>query len=223
MVFSTYKLLDKDEVSAVLKQVENYEWTEGLARTKKLTGTVKQNLEILDSAGEAQKSILVFLGKTLMNNPDIMRDHIPHKAHAPKFNKYQNGGQYHRHVDAPTMGQARSDLSCTIFLSDPDSYEGGELCIEDERGEIHSHKGKAGECIVYTCGQPHWVNPVTKGERICAITWIQSRIRDPHKRYLLSKMRKTLAELEDSDNSQTREWFTDFGAIHSDLLRMWME
>ena len=120
MVFNCYNLLSDKEVSGVVKQIENYEWTEGLARTKKLTGTVKQNLEILDSAGEAQKSILIFLGEKMMNHPEVMRNHIPHITHAPKFNKYQNGGQYHRHVDAPMMGQARSDLSCTIFLNDPD-------------------------------------------------------------------------------------------------------
>ena len=111
------------------------------------------------------------------------------------------------------MGSTRTDLSCTVFLSDPNSYEGGELVVNGE-----AVKGRAGEAIVYDCGSIHEVAEVTEGERICAVTWIQSRIRDMSKRKLVSEYRRFVEQLKGQP-----EMYLEAGRFNSALLRMWSE
>ncbi len=144
------------------------------------------------------------------------------------FNKYTGGGTYNKHTDAPFMHETRTDLACTMFLTDPDSYEGGELCIEQPNGAIIKHKGKKGDCIIYDCGAPHWVTPVTKGERICGIAWIQSNVRDPRKREVLHDMYTMCNEMEPlvdykDEECKYRKWFVYLGKTHGNLMRFWVE
>jgi len=204
-----YQLFDESQAKTILSALDEMDWSVGRAATKKLTGTIKQNVEILPSDNDTANKLLFSIGKMLNENPEIQLNHAPIKIHPPKFNKYRDGGHYKTHTDAPWMGETRTDLSCTIWLSDPDSYEGGELCISG-----NMIKGRPGECLIYDCGMPHSVTPVTSGERICAITWVQSRIRDPHKRKLVSDLRKLLAKIEPDH----RDWFVDGAAIHSALF-----
>jgi len=208
-----YQLLTPDEASSILTVVRGMDWSQGKARTKELEGTVKQNLEILPE-GEITKKLSSSISKKLVSHKSIQLNHIPIKVHPPKFSLYREGGHYKAHTDAPWMGTTRTDLSCTIWLSAPDTYEGGELCMNGQK-----IKGKSGQCLVYECGDRHEVKPVTSGERVCAVMWIQSRIRDSHKRTLVSNFRKFLAKLE----PEHKDWFVEGGAIHSSLIRMWME
>jgi len=184
------------------------EWSPGRARTKQLEGTVKQNEEILSC------DLLTAVGTKILRNSGIQLNHVPLKVHPPKFSRYSEGARSHVHTDAPWMGETRTDLSCTVWLSDPDTYEGGELRLNGK-----SVKGKPGQCLVYDCGVPHEVTEVTKGERICAVTWIQSRIRDPIKRKIVSDFRKFLSKME----PEHPDWFVEGGQIHSSIIRMWME
>lgn len=200
-----YNILPEALALSIGENVRKSEWPVGKARTKELTGTVKNNGEILSH--DALQSI----GTKIGANTQVQLDHIPLKLHPPKFSRYAKGDYYQSHTDAPWMGQTRTDLSCTLWLSN--DYEGGFLRIEDK--EL---KGAPGQCIVYNCGTPHEVTPVTSGERICAVTWIQSRIRDAHKRKLVSDFRKFLANFEDN-----RTLFMQGGQIHSALLRLWCE
>jgi PKHD-type hydroxylase len=206
-----YQLLDRNEANKILAAVKPMEWNEGKARTKELTGTVKQNLEILAKDGKGAKELLKHIAQRIMTNPAVGLDCIPLKAHMPKFSKYVNGGQYHPHTDAPWMAETRTDISFTLWLSDPQTYEGGELVINGEK-----FKGAQGQAIFYNCGEIHHVNPVTEGERICAVTWIQSRIRDPIKRKTISDFRKWLSKMEDT------ELYTEGSRIYSSLLKRWM-
>ena len=201
-----YRVMSADQASAICDVLKSGEWQQGRARTKELTGTVKQNEEIL------KHETLDRIGKLVANNPAIQLDHIPLQVHSPKFSRYSIGAHYGRHTDAPWMGTTRTDLSCTLWLND--DYEGGVLNINGTR-----LKGKPGECVIYDCGAPHEVEEVTAGERVCVITWIQSRIRDAHKRQLVSKMRKFLGKFEKTDH----DLFVEGGQIHSALIRMWME
>lgn len=200
-----YRILTEEEARNVADKAREMSWTVGKARTPELTGTVKRNSEIL------QHKLLETIGKRLTSNPDVQIDCIPLKYHAPKFSRYAVGEYYRRHTDAPWMGETRTDLSCTMWLSG--DYEGGELLIGGE-----AIKGNPGECVIYNCGEPHEVTPVTSGERICAITWIQSRVRCPIKRGLVSQMRRFLRNFEGD-----QELFVEGGQIHSALLRMWSE
>lgn len=196
----------EEQARMLAAQLKDGAWVQGKARTRELTGTTKQNDEILNHVA------LQMLGKRIVSHPDIQIDHIPLKLHPPKFSRYTPGQHYKLHTDAPWMGQTRTDLSCTLWLSD--DYEGGDLVIGGD-----PVKGAPGECLVYECGVPHEVTPVTSGERICAIAWIQSRIRDPQKRRLISDFRKFLCRFEGND----QQAFLDGGQIYSALLRMWIE
>lgn len=210
-----HRILSAEAADTVVGKLQGMSWGAGKARTEELTGTVKQNLEILPGDSEQAGALSTAIGKKLINHPSFQLDAIPIMVHPPKFSKYSEGAHYKQHTDAPWMGRVRTDLSCTLWLSDPNTYDGGELCIEGHK----PIKGKAGQCLVYDCGIPHKVNPVTNGERVCALTWVQSRIRDSHKRKIVSNLRKLLAEME----PEHKDWFLAGGSVHSSLLRMWSE
>jgi PKHD-type hydroxylase len=212
-----HHLLSAEAAARVVAALQGIAWTEGRARTKELTGTVKRNEEILASDPLA-KDLLTAIGQRLKAHPGVQIEVLPKAVHMPKFNRHRDGGEYRKHTDAPWMGDVRTDLSCTVFLTDPETYDGGELCIDTPHG-LQRIKGQAGECYVYDCGSPHWVEPVTRGERICAVTWIQSRIRDKEKRRMLTSFRKLLGEVEPVN----AEWFMGFGQHYSALLRRWSE
>jgi len=207
-----YQLFSADQAESILASLSDDEWKQGKARKKSLEGTIKQNQEILKSKGTKSGAMLERIGKKIISSPEIQLNHIPQQIQPPKFSRYVEGDRYHRHTDAPWMGGTRTDLSCTLWLND--DYEGGELCVEGK--EV---KGKPGQCLVYECGLPHEVKPITSGERICAVTWIQSRIRDSKKRRLVTDFRTLLAKLE----PEHPDWLVEGGAIHSALIRMWME
>ena len=200
-----YRIFPEDQALALAERAKEMQWAQGKARTEALTGTVKKNSEVLNHVS------LQAIGKRLANHRDIQLDHIVYKLHKPKYSRYQDGDRYHLHTDAPWMGETRTDLSCTLFLSK--DYDGGELIVDGK-----AYRGKPGEAVVYECGLPHEVTPVTSGERICVVTWLQSRIRDRHKRKLVSDYRKFLAKFEDN-----QELFVEGGRVHSALLRMWSE
>lgn len=204
-MMNIYRIMPADQAVAIADKLAGSAWPAGRARTKELTGTVKQNGEILSHAA------LDAIGKRIVAHAGVQMDAIPLKMHPPKFSRYADGQHYKRHTDAPWMGQTRTDLSCTLWLND--AYDGGELVVGDR-----VVRGEPGQCVVYECGEPHEVLPVLAGERICAVTWIQSRIRDAHKRRLASDMRRFLARIE-----HDHALFVDGGRIHSALLRMWIE
>lgn len=182
-------------------------WNTGHARTKELTGTVKRNEEILSHP------LLEAAGTKLLRHRGLQLDTIPLRFFPLKASRYGEGGHYGLHTDSPWMGSVRTDLSVTLFLSPPDTYDGGELVVDGTKVKL-----PAGQCVVYRCGSPHEVLPVTRGERVCVVTWIQSRVRDAHKRDLVTRYRKFLAHFEDD-----QALFVEGGRIHSELLRMWME
>lgn len=141
----------------------------------------------------------------------------------PLITRYKPGMHYGAHADAaflPMPGQTiRSDLSCTIFLNDPDSYEGGALHIRLGDGELR-FKLKPGEAIVYPSDTFHEVEPVTKGERLVAITFIQSRVPDPFRRNLLFSLNE-VAALE--GNAMAPENYSRLQLVQQNLLRYWGE
>ena len=199
-----YRVLPKEQAKQIGQTLLDRDWSEGRARTKEETGTTKKNREILEHP------LLDSLGRRILANPELAIDCIPLKCHKPKFSRYSVGSAYHKHTDAPWMGNTRTDLSCTLWLSD--DYEGGELVIDGE-----PFKGEPGECLVYECGRVHEVTEVTQGERVCAVTWIQSRIRDPYKRRHVSEYRRFVEKLKGTDH------YLEAGRFNSALLRMWSE
>ena len=202
-----YQLFPEAQAIEIAKTLADKAWGQGKARTSQETGTTKQNGELLDHP------LLESIGKRIINHPEISLDVIPLQCHKPKFSRYKNGDRYHKHTDAPWMGSTRTDLSCTVFFSDPASYDGGELIVNGE-----AVKGRAGEAIVYDCGSIHEVAEVTEGQRICAVTWIQSRIRDAGKRKFISEYRRFVEKLKGQP-----DMYLEAGRFNSAMLRMWSE
>lgn len=182
--------------------------------------TIKNNLQLHDQAAYATSSKI--LGEALMTNAEFCDFAFPEKIAPPMMTRYEPGMNYGLHADAAMISlpreRIRSDLSCTVFLSDPDTYEGGALHIQMGHGDLR-FKGEAGSAIVYPSNTLHEVEPVTKGERHVAITFIESQIADPIKRNLLYELNE-VAALEGL--SMSPENFTRLQAVQSNLSRIWM-
>lgn len=221
-----YRIFAEEEALAIREQVMAMEWKQGQARTPELTGSIKQNLEVKPEEGPEAKALSAHVTQRVLSNMEVTSDCLPAKSTAMKFNKYGNTGAYHRHTDAPFMGPVRTDFACTLFLTDPSNYVGGDLHIEDGIGGQVVVRGNAGEAFVYECGRAHWVDPVTEGDRVCAVGWIQSHFPDPMQRELLRGLRHVTREMEsvmkyNDPNDLPRKWFVDIGQVHSGLFRYW--
>ena len=160
---------------------------------------------------------------SLVNHPVYRSAAMPLKVGAPYYARYSPGMSYGNHIDDPIMGQGdlyRSDISVTIFLSGPDDYDGGELIIETLFGE-QQVKLPAGDAVIYPSSSVHRVAEVTRGERVVAVSWIQSLVRDPDKRALLHELNQAREILlrEQPDAEETRR--VNYAYIN--LVRMWSE
>jgi PKHD-type hydroxylase len=181
--------------------------------------TVKQNLQLHDEAAyQASSSILM---QALFAHEDFRNFAFPVAMLPPMMTRYTSEMRYGAHADAAFLqlgGTAlRSDLSCTIFLNDPKAYDGGALRIQLGTRDCR-FKGEAGSAIVYPSDMLHEVEPVTKGERLVAITFIQSRIADNFRRELLYELNE-VAALEGL--RMASENYTRLQLVQANLLRHW--
>jgi PKHD-type hydroxylase len=204
-MLKAYRLLEESVARDVGNELKHDKlWQPGLASSQKATGTTKRNLEI-------KSHLLLKQIYTDIEKSSIIPDQFIEKVLPPKFNWYKETGEYKIHSDASMMGDIRTDLAMTLFLTD--DYEGGELCIDGQQ-----IKAKPGIAIVYDCWRPHWVNPVTKGDRIAAITWLQSYIPDEINREVLNLLHGVTVEVGKQGN---QEHFAKLGAVHEKLFKMW--
>ena len=139
----------------------------------------------------------------------------------PQFNRYEEGGAYHRHSDSAFIGrpEIRTDFSVTVFLSDPDEYDGGELTVEYPSGEVRRVKEQKGTMVCYPSGVLHYVTP--RGARVAAITWVQSCIRSPRQRDVLTNLVALYTKVKEKEGLS--DTYTELLSIHQNLLRMWSE
>ncbi len=150
---------------------------------------------------------------------------LPLRTLPPRFNRYEGGGHYGFHVDGAVMavaggGQLRSDVSCTLFLCEPEDYDGGELVISDTYGE-HEVKLPAGDLIVYPSSSLHQVQPVTRGTRLAAFFWVQSLVRDERRRRLLLDLDRSIQTLTHTGAEPSA--VLQLTGIYHNLLRDWSE
>ncbi len=148
---------------------------------------------------------------------------LPSTLSTPLFNRYQNNETYGFHVDGavrshPQNGWMRTDLSATLFLSDPESYDGGELVVNDTFGQ-HRVKLPAGDLVLYPSSSLHCVTPVTRGVRVASFMWIQSMIRDDKKRAMLFELDTNIQSLK-SRHGESEEILSLLNLYHN-LLREW--
>ena len=186
MTFVVPDLLSAEVVGEVRSQLEKAEWSDGKLTAGWHAKDVKRNQQL--SAKQAlTKPLVEQVKKTALAHPLFQAAARPRKIHTVRFNRYEAGMSYGRHTDDALMNGGRSDLSFTLFLSEPDSYEGGELVVEGMDSE-QSYKLAAGSMIVYPSSSLHRVDAVTNGVRWAAVGWLQSWVREAARRELLFEL-----------------------------------
>ena len=187
MLITIPDLLDSQTLTDVRDLLEGAEFVDGKLSAGRDAQRVKNNEELKNDAEQAGRLNQLVMG-ALYQHPTYQAAAMPLKLSSAFFARYTSGQSYGRHVDDAVMGaqggQYRTDVSTTVFLSSPEEYQGGELIIETEVGE-QSIKLPAGHAVFYPSGSLHRVNEVTEGERLVAVTWAQSMVKDPQQRALL--------------------------------------
>ncbi|WP_394496787.1 Fe2+-dependent dioxygenase [Shewanella sp. ENK2] len=192
------QILSKEDVKAYRQTLQSVPWDDGKNTAMGMAAAVKQNSQALASDAKVQQLTNQLLNK-IGETPKVVSAALPHQIFPPCFNRYAESEEYGFHVDAAVMRVPntqvvlRSDVSMTVFLSEPDEYDGGELIIATEFGE-QSIKLPAGYAVVYPSSSLHKVTAVTCGERVAAITWMQSMVSE-------SVLRENLYQLDQSIQS----------------------
>jgi PKHD-type hydroxylase len=216
-MYLVVEVLTENEVRECRKIAASAPFVDG--RFTNPHNTAKQNEQLHDQSAYQRSAQL--LQAALVRNEELLNFALPVKIAPPLITRYKPGMKYGFHSDVAFMqlptGGMRSDLSCTIFLNEPEKYEGGALRVKLGDAEL-SFKLKPGEAIVYPSDTLHQVEPVTSGERLVAITFMQSRIQDPFRRNLLYNLNE-VAALEGL--SMKPENFTMMQLVQNQLLRHW--
>ncbi|HEV2539584.1 MAG TPA: Fe2+-dependent dioxygenase [Frateuria sp.] len=217
-------ILDRAQLARLRTALDGAAWTDGRETVGAQGAQVKRNLQLPDTS-PLRPELGREVGEAVARHPLFHAAVLPQRILPPRFNRYEDGGHYGFHVDGAVMalpegGQLRSDVSCTLFLSEPEDYEGGELVVSDLYGE-HEVKLPAGDAIVYPSGSLHEVRPVTRGVRLAAFFWVQSLVRDDGQRRLLLELDTSIQRLTQS-GADARAVLQLTGIYHN-LLRRWSQ
>lgn len=211
--------LDADALQAVRAALSQASFADGASTAGWHAVKVKHNLQASNDVA-AQR-----VHQSLMRHPLFRSAVLPAKLRAPLFSRYLPGMSYGRHVDDALMGAAnplRSDIAVTVFLSDPSTYDGGELVIESHSGEL-SYKLDAGQAIVYPATTLHRVAEVTRGERLAAVLWVQSMVRSAEQREILFDIDSARRGLWEKAGKVATPEFDLLSKSYANLLRSWAE
>jgi len=217
------ELLDTESVNGARAALERAPWEDGAQSALGQAREVKRNLVVpLEHAASraAGGIVLARLGR----HDGFKAAALPKTILPLKFCRYDQDMGYGDHLDLPMMGAGaagiRTDISMTVFLSAQDDYAGGDLVFESDYG-VHRVRGNAGDAVLYPASTLHRVEPVARGSRLVAITWIQSLVRDPAKRRVLYDLAQVASKLE-GDRLRFDEMLR-LRKSHYNLLRMWAE
>ena len=185
MEYLTHSLIEKAEALEIVQKLkdEKSSWKDGKKTAGRLAAKIKNNFQ-LDKDSKISNEIKDFVIEKIISNPLIKSFTLPSLIHGVMFTKSLPGNGYGMHVDNPYMPEGRSDLSFTLFLNEPESYEGGNLCIQTIN-ETKTIKLSAGEMIIYPSTKLHSVSQVKKGERYVCVGWIQSYVQNNEDRNFL--------------------------------------
>ncbi|PRD37541.1 UNVERIFIED_CONTAM: PKHD-type hydroxylase [Trichonephila clavipes] len=225
MMLTIPDLLRPDEIRQIREALDQAAWIDGRETAGHIARQAKDNRQLSQDDPLAAK-LSDFLLARLGESQRFMAAALPYKVVPPRFNRYEGGGSYGDHVDSAVMGvpgsahKIRTDISATLFLSEPDDYEGGELVVEDTYGS-HRVKLPAGQLVLYPGTSLHHVAPVTRGARLAAFFWIQSMVRDDGRRSLLLELDNAIqAVSRDLPGSPTP---ARLSGVYNNLLRQWAE
>ena len=223
MLIPIHGVLNQDQLSTVRKILDESHFVDGRLSAGVTARKVKNNQEIPQDA-QVLNQLNNIVMNSLYNHPVYQAAVIPHRVATPFYARYGSGQFYGDHVDDPVMGpmngRYRTDVSTTLFLNDPDEYDGGETVIRTHFGD-NKVKLAAGDAITYPSGSLHHVAEVTRGTRLVAVNWAQSMIRDPAKRELLFELHKTRESLQKKYPDDDEVLKIDHSYIN--LVRMWAE
>jgi len=217
------KVLSPDQVRRCNEVLGGAHWTDGRVTAGAQSGLAKNNLQIPEDAAEAKALGELVLG-ALAVSPVFMSAALPLKVFPPMFNLYREGMGFGAHIDNAMRASAggaryRTDLSCTLFLTEPDQYDGGELVIGDAY-EPRRVKLPAGDAVLYPASTVHWVEPVARGTRCASFFWVQSMVADGARRELLHDLDRAIAAARAELGDAHAAAVSLVGAYHN-LVRMW--
>jgi len=223
MLLTVPGVLKPDELALVRSWLAGVNFVDGKASAGAAARRVKHNLEAERGAGALERLDEIVMG-ALARHPVYRGGALPLHAATPLYIRYAPDMAYGEHLDDPIMGAGgvmyRSDVAVTVFLSAPEDYDGGELVIRGASG-AQTVKLPAGDAVLYPAGTIHRVSPVTRGERLVAVTWVQSVVRDPVKRELLYGL--NLAREKLLQDAPGAEATAQVNAAYLNLIRMWSE
>jgi PKHD-type hydroxylase len=219
------EVLTKDQVRQCRKVMDEVEWVDGRGTAGPQSGSVKHNMQLPEGSPAAQQLGDMVLG-ALSRSPLFISAAIPLKIFPPLFNRYGVGQHFGTHVDGAiravpgTPVRIRTDLSVTLFLAEPEEYEGGELTVEDKYG-AHEVKLPAGDMVLYPATSLHRVTPVTRGTRVASFFWIQSMVRDDGQRTLLFDLDLAIQRL--AGDAPDHPSVLQLTGVYHNLLRHWAD
>lgn len=227
MLMAIEQVLEAAELARFREVLAQAPWQDGTRTAGSIARHVKRNEQLPDESPEARALGAEILSR-LSRHPRFISAALPRKIYPPKFNRYADGGTYGAHVDSAVMGlpggldSLRSDLSATLFLADPDEYDGGELEIEGPFG-VQSVKLAAGDMVLYPSSSLHRVNPVTRGARVASFFWIESLVADEGERTLLFDLDQSIQSLQSGPSALTPQdgAVLQLTGVYHNLLRRW--
>lgn len=225
MLLTIPDILTADQVREAQELLNQAEWIDGRVTAGYQSARAKDNLQIPEGHPAAQK-VGQMIVDALGRNPLFLSAALPLRVFPPLFNRYQGGQSFGTHVDnavrqvTGTPHRIRTDLSATLFLTNPEDYIGGELCIEDTYG-VNSVKLPAGHMVLYPATSLHHVKPVTLGIRTCSFFWIQSMVRDDGQRTLLFDLDTGIQRL--SQDHPDHPSAVQLTGVYHNILRRWAE
>ena len=226
MMLHIPEVLTKAQVAELRRAIDAADWVDGNATSGTQSALAKRN-EQLPEGSEAARYAGEKILDALSRSPLFVTAALPQTVFPPLFNRYGGGQTFATHIDNSIRQsrdgsvRIRSDLSATLFLTEPEDYDGGELLVEDTYG-VHEVELPAGDMILYPASSLHQVTPVTRGARTSSFFWIQSMIRDDARRALLFQMDIAIQQLSLKVGAGAPELVSLTGTYHN-LLRMWAE
>jgi PKHD-type hydroxylase len=226
MLVCVPEVLSKAEVAEFRGLMDAAAWEDGRSTAGAQSAMVKKN-EQLPPSGDLARALGQRIISALTANPLFISAAIPLHIFPPLFNRYGAGHHFGIHVDNAVRGdhltgmRIRTDLSVTLFLSEPDEYDGAELIVEDYYGS-HEVKLPAGHLVLYPASSLHMVTPITRGTRVASFFWLQSMIRDAHARSLIFDLDTAIQRLVDRLGRDDPETVKLTGIYHN-LIRYWAE
>jgi PKHD-type hydroxylase len=225
MLISVPNVLTVEQLAKAREAMANADWVDGKVTAGHQSAKAKDNLQIPEGHPAAQQIGEMILS-ALGNNPLFLAAALPQRIFPPLFNRYSGGQSFGTHVDnairrvSGTPVCIRTDISATLFLAEPDEYDGGELCVEDMYG-VQKVKLPAGHLVLYPATSLHRVRPVTRGVRVCSFFWIQSMIRDDGRRSILFDLDLAIQRL--NRESPDHPVAIQLTGVYHNLLRQWAE